>query len=146
MTAYHANDNTDETAQPKPSRIKAYHAYLAVVVLAIAFTGTYRTMAAQSDLDGNWVLSACLTHNGIHHNICHDHIANVSKAVALVGYEGRKACPPSNSNPDQIHDDIAVTLTYNPDLLSRSAESLIAAAVIEAFPCRFNADQTRAVE
>jgi hypothetical protein len=146
MTAYYANDNSSETPQPKPSRIKAYHAYVAVAVLSIAFTATYRTMTAQKPVDGNWVISACLTPNGIHHDICHDHIVEVSKAVTLIGYEGRKACPPSDINPDQMHDDIAVNLSYNPDLLNRSADSLIAAAVIKAFPCRLNDDQTRAIE
>lgn len=146
MTDFYANDNSDKTPKPKPARVKAYHAYIAVVVLAIAFTATYRTMTAQTAVDGNWVISACLTPNGMHHSRCHDYIVGVTRAVTLIGYEGRKACPPGDISPDKMHDDIAVNLSYNPDMLRRSAEDLIAAAAIKAYPCRLNLDSTRTIE
>lgn len=96
--------------------------------------------------DGNTLLKKCALDPGSvdlsNLSICLGYVAAISDALQgmisgrrnTIG--GRSACVPSNVTIGQSVDVTVKFLQVHPDLRHFSANSLVAAALEEAFPCR----------
>lgn len=67
---------------------------------------------------------------------CHGYVLAIADVVSTQPVAGRRACFPNFITSDQVEKVVLNYLKRNPKLLDRSASSLAATALAEAFPCK----------
>jgi hypothetical protein len=109
---------------------------LAAALVALAVSGP----AWADILDGNILHKVCADEdNPINQGICLGFSVGVFDALddldEIPG--GFKFCPPSTSiTGGQVSDIVTLWLANNPQYRHKNADSLVAAALSEAFPCK----------
>ena len=86
--------------------------------------------------NGNTLLTICNEDNAVFWGNCGGYIEAVSDVLSHgVAIAGRKACPPGQATGGQVRDIVVRFLVNHPEERHFSAESLVAKALSEAFPC-----------
>jgi len=103
------------------------------VVIALMVAGP----ASADFQDGNSLLERCREAPGFGRGYCFGFVAAVSDVMRRgVSVAGHRACVPSNVTQGQVVSATVQWLEANPDHRDYVAQSLVAAALSEAFPCR----------
>ena len=108
---------------------------VAAVVLVLVSAQTEPTWGRHATTSGNVLKGACGSKNKHDQGICLGFAIAIAAVVGDEPYLGWRACIPEGVMRAQVRDVMVKHLDDHPEKLHHNADSLVARAFAEAFPC-----------
>ncbi len=93
-------------------------------------------LARADFVNGNNLLAFCNSSVPMHGFFCFGYIEGIADAMQFNSINGSRACIGDTVQVGQLNDVVIQFLQTNPAIRDRGANSLVAAALGRAFPCR----------